>query len=165
MAKTLAASIATATGQRITTPGYLVQIDFSTPLRLSSRGDQSWNDYTWTRGRLGKVDAGEGGGSIELLNADLAMSALVLNEGLADRAVTVWAFYADNPTDVEQVFAGVADSTEIGSERVRTRLLPENRATQYSPRRFINAAAGFNTLMPAGTRITWGGQTFVLERR
>ena len=164
MAKTLAASIATATGQRVTTPGYLVQIDFSTVLRLSTRGDQSYGGYTWTAGRLGKVDAGEGGGSIELLNGDLAMSALVLNEGLAGRAVTVWAFYADNPTDVEQVFAGVADASDIGQAVVRTRLLPEGRNTQYSPRRFINAASGFNTLMPAGTRLTWGGQTFVLER-
>lgn len=164
MAKTLAASIAAATGQRITTPGYLVQIDFSTPLRLSSRGDQSWSGYTWTRGRLGKVDAGEGGGSIELMNGDLAMSALVLNEGLADRAVTVWAFYGDNPADAEQVFSGVADASDIGPDLVRARLLPDGRATQYSPRRFINAASGFNTLMPAGTRVTWGGQTFVLER-
>lgn len=164
MAKTLAASLVTDTAKRITTPGYLVEINFTSPLRLSTRADQSYGGYSWTGGRLGKVDAGEGGGSLELLNADLAMSALVLGEGLADRAVTVWAFYADNPTDVEQVFAGVADSSEIAVDRVRVRLVPENRRTMYSPRRFINSAAGFNTLAPAGTRVSWGGQTFVLER-
>ena len=39
----------------ITTPAYFVQLDFSTVLRLSSRGDQTYNGYTWTGGRLGKV--------------------------------------------------------------------------------------------------------------
>lgn len=165
MARTVPASITTAAAQRITRPGYLVLIEFSTPLRLSSRNDQSYAGYTWTGGRLGKVDAGEGGGSIELMNGDLAMSALVLNEGMADRPVTVWEFHADNPADAVRIFSGVGDSSEIGKDRVKVRLAPENRRTMYSPRRFINKASGFNTLAPAGTRIVWGGQAFILERR
>lgn len=164
MSKVLAPSITSAAGQRVTTPGFLVEIGFAFPLRLSTRGDQSWAGAVWTGGRLGKVDAGEGGGSLELLNSDLAMSALVLNEGLADRAVAVWAFYGDNPVDAEPVFAGVADASDIGAERVRVRLLPGGRATEHSPRRFINAASGFSTLAPTGTRVSWGGQTYVLER-
>lgn len=165
MARTVPASIEAAAAQRITRPGYLVLIEFSTPLRLSSRNDQSYGGYTWTGGRIGKVDAGEGGGSLELMNADLAMSALILNEGMADRPVSVWEFHTDNPTDVVQVFSGVGDSSEIGMDRVKVRLAPENRRTLYSPRRFVNAGSGFNTLAPAGTRIVWGGQAFVLERR
>jgi len=164
MAKTLAASLVTATGKTITTPGYLIEIDFATPLRLSSRGDQSHDGNTWTGGRLGQVQVGEEGGQIELMNGDLAMSALILNEGIADRAVSIWKFYDSNPTDVVAVFSGVGDGVEIGIDRVRVKLAPENRRTQYSPRRFIGAATGFTQLIPAGTRITWGGQTYILER-
>lgn len=164
MAKTLASSLVTDTAKRITTPGYLVQMDFDTPLRLSTRGDQSYGGYSWTGGRLGEVKISADGGQIEMMNSDLAAGALILNEGAADRAISVWAFYADNPEDVVQVFAGVGDSSEVAGDRVRVKLVAENRRTLYSPRRFIGAATGFNRLIPAGTRISWGGQTYILER-
>lgn len=164
MAKTLATSLVTDTAKRITSPGYLVELDFSTPLRLSTRGDQSYDGKIWTAGRLGEVKVSADGGQIEIMNGDLAASALILNEGATDRAISIWKFYADNPADVVQVFAGVCDSSEIGPDRVRIRLVAENRRTLYSPRRFIGQATGFNHLLPAGTRITWGGETYVLER-
>jgi hypothetical protein len=149
----------------ITTPAYFVQIDFSTVLRLSSRGDQTWDGYTWTGARLGKVQISNIGGQVELMNTDLLAGALALNEGVADRAVTVWSFDGDTPASPTLIFAGVGDKLEINADRVRVTLTTENRRTLYSPRRFVNAAAGFNHLLPAGTSITWAGQTFLLERK
>lgn len=149
----------------ITSPAYLVKIDFSTVLRLSSRADQSWDGYTWTGGRLGKVQISVAGGQIELINSDLLAGALVLNEGVTDRAVSIWAFDGDNPATPTAVFVGVGDKLEIAADRVRITLTAASRRTQYSPRRFINAASGFNHLIPAGSKILWGGQTFVLERK
>lgn len=149
----------------VTTPAYFVQIDFSTPLRLSSRGDQVWNGYTWTGGRLGKVQAGNTGGQIELMNSDLLSGALVLTEGIADRAIRVWSFDGDNPVAAVMIFAGVGDKADIGADRVRINLVTENRRTLYSPRRFVNSVTGFNNLLPAGTKVSWGGQTLILDRK
>ena len=66
--------------------------------------------------------------------------------------------------DPVAVFDGVLDDADIGPDRVRLTLTSENSRTLYSPRRFIGAATGFNHLRPAGTRINWGGQTYILER-
>ena len=149
----------------ITTPAYFVQLDFSTVLRLSSRGDQTWGGYTWTGGRLGKVQISNNGGQVELINTDLVASALTLNEGVADRAVSIWSFDGDTPASPTLIFSGVGDKLEIGADRVRVTLTTENRRTLYSPRRFINAVSGFNHLLPAGKSITWAGQTYLLERK
>ncbi len=170
--RTLSSAINTATAGTVTTPGYLVEIDFGTVLRLSSRGDQSWNGYTWTGGRIGKISGlqwdgkGQQAGSIDLINSDLAMGALVLNEGVADRSVKIWKFYADSPAtgDPVAVFDGVADAADIGPDKVSLALLSQNGRTLSAPRRFIGPGIGFNHLAPAGTKITWGGQTYELTR-
>lgn len=166
MARVLSTNLQADVVKTITTPAYLVQIDFSTVLRLSTRNDQSWNSQVWSGGRLDKVQATDDGGQIELMNGDLLAGALVLNEGVADRDITVWKFYGDNPDvgDVVQVFSGVGDTVEIAHDRVRIRLALSSRRTLYSPRRFINATSGFNHLLPEGTKITWGNDVFTLER-
>lgn len=150
---------------RVTTPAYFVEIAFSTTLRLSSRGNQVWNGYTWTGGRLGKVQAGNTGGQVELMNSDLLSGALVLNEGIADRAIRVWAFEGDDPGSAVMIFAGVGDKAEIRADRVRITLVTEKLGTLYSPRRFVNAVSGFHHLLPAGTKVSWGGQTLILDRK
>jgi hypothetical protein len=170
--RTLTTATATATESTVTTPAYLVEISFSAVIRLSTRGDQSWGGYTWTGGRLGKVSGlswdGKGAqtGSIDIINTDLAYSSLVLNDGVADRPVKIWKFYGDNPgaLDPVAVFDGVADEADIGPDAVRITLVGQNNKTLYAPRRFIGPGIGFNQLRPAGTKITWGGQTYILER-
>lgn len=170
--RTLSTPTSTATQSTITTPAYLVEIGFSSVVRLSSRGDQSWDGQTWTGGRLGKVSGlnwdgkGQQSGALDIINADLAYSALVLGEGVADRAVRIWKFYGDNPAagDPVAVFDGVMDEADIGADRVRITLVSANARTLFSPRRFIGPATGFNHLSPAGRKITWGGQTIILNR-
>jgi hypothetical protein len=105
-------------------------------------------------------------GSLDLINTDLAYSALVLNEGVADRGVRIWKFYGDNPATLDpvSVFDGVADEADIGPDAVHITLVGQNNKTLYAPRRFIGPGTGFNHLCPAGTKITWGGQTYILER-
>jgi len=169
---TLTAATEAETQKSITTPAYFVQIDFSSVIRLSSRGDQSWNGEAWAGGRLGKISGlswdgkGTQSGSMEIINTDLAYSSLVLNEGVADRTVKIWKFYGDTPAtaDPVAVFDGVADEADIDADRVRILLSSSKTKTLHAPRRFIGAATGFNHLAPAGTRISWGGQVFVLER-
>jgi hypothetical protein len=155
-----------------TTPAFLVEMDFSTTLRLSSRGDQAWNGYTWTGGRLFSVSGlkwdgkGQQSGALAIINSDLAYSALILNEGVADRRIRIWKFYGDNPaaSDPVEVFYGVGDESDLSDpDMVRISLVGDNTGTINAPVRFIGPGTGFNHITPAGTRITWGGQTYTLE--
>lgn len=168
--RTLTAGQIAATTAPVTTPGYLVELSYSTVLRLSSRGDQSWDGYTWTGGRLGKVSGltsdgrGDQRGRVELINSDLAYSALVLTEGAADIRCRVWVFYGDNPADASLVLDGVTDGADIAPDAVSLTLVGESIRTAMFPRRFIGPSTGFNHLRPSGTKITWGGQTYIMER-
>jgi hypothetical protein len=118
--RTLTGPTDAATQLTITQPGWLVELGFATLLRLSSRNDQSWGGYTWTGSRIKRLSGlsadGSGGqsGTLELINTDLAYSALVLGEGAADKTVRVWKFYGDNPAsdDPVAVFDGVIDTAE-----------------------------------------------------
>ena len=166
--KILTTTTKTATQAAITTPAYFVQIDWPVIIRLSSRGNQVWNGHTWTGGRLGATHVSANGGSIELINTDLAYSAMVLNDGAADIACKIFAFYLDNPgvNDVSIVFDGAIDGApSINKDKVTITLVETNRKTLYSPRRFIGQSSGFNHLSPNGKRINWGGQTYILEGR
>lgn len=168
--RTLTPGQEAATQAPVTTPGYLVEIGFSSPIRLSTRGDQSWNGQTWSGGRLGKVSGiasdGKGGqkARIELINTDLAYSALVLADGVAERPCRIWTFYGDNPDDATLVMDGVLDGADIKADMVGVDVIGETIKTATFPRRFIGKGTGFNRLRPAGTKVTWGGQTYILER-
>ena len=170
--RTLSIPTGNAVAATITQPGYFVRLGFDTIVRLSSRGTQSCDGQTWTGGRLGKISGlnwdgkGQQSCTFEIVNTDLAYSALVLNEGVADRTAEIWKFYGDNPAagDPVMVFDGVMDEANIAADKVTITAVGENTRTLYSPRRFIGPATGFNHLMPAGTKLSWGGQTITLER-
>lgn len=167
--RTLTAAQIAATSSTVTTPGYLVELLFDTPLRLSSRGDQSWNGYIWTGGRLGKVSGlasdarGEQKGSIELINSDLAYSALILNEGWAGIGCRVWQFYGDNPADAQLVFDGEGDIADIDPAGGTVRLSVEGEGQRVFPGRVIGPGTGFNHLCSPGKKISWGGQTYIID--
>lgn len=164
MAKTLSPALAAATSAFCTTPGWLVEIvwDDTATSRLSSRGDQTFDGQVFAGGRLGKVAVDEAGGSLELMNGDLAAAALVLNKdtGVPCR---IWKFYTDNPApaEVDLRFEGVTDAIDMSNpDRVRVDLVADTQVSQ----RTISPATGFNHLSPVGRTITWGVQTFTLER-
>jgi hypothetical protein len=165
--RTLSSALIAELGLTITRPGYLVQIDFSTPLYLSTLGDISWNVLSWIAADikvsgLARDESGDSRGSISLGNMALDYGALVLNEGVADRAIRIWAIWSGVTEPVEE-FSGVGDACEVG-ERVSITLAGQGSRSLYSPRRFINERTGFNVLLPRGTKIAIGSQTYILER-
>ncbi len=158
------------TAATATAPGYLIELNFPTVLRLSSRQDQSWGGYTWTGGRIARISGiasdgrGEQRATLDLINTDLTYSALVLADGVADTGCRIWTFYGDNPDDATLVLDGVLDAAEIGMDRVSINVVGQNIRTATFPRRRIGRGIGINQLRPAGTKVTWGGQTYILER-
>ena len=165
--RTLSPELLTEIGLTFTKPGYLVFIDFSTPLYLSTLGDITYDGHTWIGADikvsgLSKDDKGEARGSISLGNALLDYGALVLNEGVADRDVRILSVWA-GVVEPNEEFSGVGDSCEVG-ERVSITLTSQRSRALYSPRRFINSSTGFLTLLPKGAKVTVGQQTYILER-
>lgn len=170
--RTLSAALLTELGLVVTRPGYLVQMNFSTTIRLSTMGDISWNGYTWVAADvalsgIGQDGTGMASGSLMLGNTDSAYGAVVLTEGASDIAVSIWACYAGATAsgDPVQIFSGGMDGADIGTDKVTVALVAQKNQTLSAPRVFINKANGFNFLQPAGTKIAVNGEVFILERK
>lgn len=163
--RTVDSAFTAALGLTVTAPGYLIQIDFPNAVRISTVGDVNVMGEDWTgydvrlRGRSSGI-GGNAGPTIEISNADLAWGTLALGYGVARRRVRVWALYDGK---AESDFDGICSRSSVTHKTVtiETAAPGESRS---SPRKFINSASGFQHLQPAGTRIPFNGETFVLER-
>lgn len=156
----------------ITRPIALVEIAFSPVSRLSTAGDVTWAGYAWSGAQRVAVSglSSDGSGSqsarVQIGNADLAFGALVLGQGVADRAVRIWTGDAGalGDDDLALAFAGVIASAEVTPDAVTLSLVAQGSRTLFAPRRFVGASAGFTRLIPAGTQIKVGATTYTLER-
>lgn len=168
--RNLSAPLLAELGLTITRPGYLIEIEFASPLRLSTIGDVTYggNNYAAADMQVRDIKADGSlnqGSALVFANTWQDMSAMILNEGIADRPVRVLAVYAGAPDDAVEVFAGVCDDAAWDTKgRITIRLTDAALNKAFWPRQRINKAAGFNTLMPAGTRVTVGGVPYIWER-
>lgn len=166
--KTLSPALLAELALQATRPGYLVEIGYNTVLRLSTLGDISYGGYTWASfdvrvSGIGSDGSASSSARLALGNTDGAFGALVFNEGAADIPVVIYACYAGASSDAVQVFSGVTNGADITEKSVTFQLDAQRNKTLYSPRVFISKPT-FNFLQPAGTKIAWGGETFVLDR-
>ena len=173
MTRSISGALTTAIGLDVVSPGYVVEIAFATPLRLSSRGTLVWSGNTWTtwdmrvQGLATEAQGSASGGSLVLGNADYTISALVLGEGVANRAVSVWKFYGDTTPaagDPVKIFAGVADDAAIDPNNgtVTLKLVQTNAQALFAPRFYITPEMGFSFLPAPGSVIDWDGERYVL---
>jgi hypothetical protein len=106
-------------------------------------------------------------GQIKVGDADLAVSALVLAQGIAGREINIWKFYGVAPAlaDPVQIFAGVGDSAGLDSSAatVTVSLIQRGARELYAPRRFMTRANGFSVLPVPGSIVPWNGVNFKLE--
>jgi hypothetical protein len=168
--KAISTARATASARAITVPGHLVEIDFATPVYLSSLDQVNFNGHTFVAADvrvsgLSQDARGRAGGNVTLGNGDLTWSALILGEGVADRRIKVWSFdwTALGAADIVPAFDGVGDSADVGQPCV-IRLTSQGSTVAFSPRRYIGLATGFRHLSPCGRVIQIGSVTMMLER-
>ena len=94
-----------------------------------------------------------------------AIGALLLNEGVADRTIMVYGYdaAATDTADVVHLVTCAGGAATISHDRVTISL---RAATEYTsaPRDFVNAAAGFTYMVPAGTQLRINGQVYKVER-
>jgi len=173
MSRSLSTTLLTEIAGPVTTPAYFIEILFASPLHLCTRGPLAWNGTLWQDGDV-QVDGLEHDGSkssqtgaLVIGNADLAIGALVLQEGVAERPINVWKFYGDapEPEDAVQIFAGVGDDSAIDTEArtVTINLVLAGGRTLYAPRTYITRERGFSQLPAPGTLVPWNGENFRLE--
>lgn len=171
--RTLTDATTNAADAAVTQPLYLIEIGFTPPLRLSTRGDVTWNALAWSGGEkivVGSLDAdgsGRQSGTIQIGNLDDYVGTLVLAQGVADRPVRVWKAdgTALDVADPALVFDGVIQGADVDTSRVSLSLAGSGTRSAFAPRRVIGAASGFNFLLPAGTKIKIGATTYTLERQ
>lgn len=168
--RTLTGALITELGLEGTRPGYLVSIAFGTPLYLSTIGDVTWGGHNWlasdtkVSGLVRDVSANLEAG-LSLGNSDGVIGALVRAEKITDRAIVINTVYAGATAagDVVEEFNGVGNGAKVGN-RVEVSCISSPSMAASAPRRRISPATGFNILMPAGTTLTMGGETYELER-
>jgi hypothetical protein len=167
--KTLSSALSSALGAPVQQPGFLVQIGFTTVKRWSSFATVTWNGQTWTKEAVTvdglAVDALRVRGALTIGNADDVIGALILAEGVQDRPISIWGYdaAATDLSDVVWLCDAVGASAEIGQVEARIALRHPGEF-QLSPRTFINAAAGFTQLLPAGAVLRINGIDWQLRR-
>jgi hypothetical protein len=172
MARTLTPAAAAALGLPSTKPAYLIHINWSTPVYLTTGATLAWGGSNWTSEvvDLSGLDwSGEGlaGATLRLGNNDQRYSALVLAEGVADVEVAVYAYdqAATAAGDPVCVFTGVGGRVTLDDDAVTVALRANKARALMCPRTRVSPASGFNHLPPRGTVIMWGSQRYVLEGR
>jgi hypothetical protein len=167
--KSLSAALSAALGAPVQQPAVLVELAFSPVKRWSSHADLTWAGENWTKEDVTveslQVEALALSGVLRLGNGDGAMAALVLGQGVQDRAVRIWGYDAGATAsgDVVWLADGVCAAAQIATDAVRLSLRHPADYTQ-APRTFVSTA-GFSPLLPAGTVLKINGQTYTLARR
>jgi hypothetical protein len=169
--RTLSTPTSAAASALVTQPGYLVEIGFATPLRLSSRGTVSALGNAWTAwdvevsGLAHDPARPATSGALTLGDQDLSLSSLVLG---AERGceVRVWRYFAEaiDEPDPVLVFDGVAGAVSGGSDRrVQIQLVAAENTVLFAPRRRMTRETGFSALPPAGKVIAFNGERYTLQ--
>lgn len=166
--RTLAPALVKELGLTITRPGYLVRVGFPTELRFSTMGAVTWGGQEWGAydvkvSELSRVSSASRTASLSFGNLTNEFGAIVLSNNVADVPIEIYSVYAGAPDDAVLEFSGVGDSCEVG-DRVVINLVGQSTQKTFSPRRRVSVTTGFNTLLPAGTVLSVGGSTYLLER-
>lgn len=154
-------------------PVHLVAINFDgTWFYVTDELEQSYSGNTYTAagvrmGQFAWTQEGEQTGTLFLMNENNIASALVLNTGIADRAIKIWKRYrkADGSlTTPELVVTGVGDEVDIQPDEVAVKVVTSRSRSLFAPRKYYKAANGFRYLPVPGTVITLKNERFVLEK-
>lgn len=179
MSRTLTTQMGDAAALVVTKPGYLIAIIFKeTAWRGSTRGAQT----LFTTGESGIITFPERGisikglgidgsqssqtGSMVINDPDGSLTALILAEGIGDKRVLIVSFYDDiSHPDRLTVFDGVGDDADIdpNAGTVTIKLQQQSSQTLFAPRHYMTRETGFSVLVPAGTVVTVGQETYTFE--
>lgn len=170
MSRTLTAATIAEAASEATRPLYFFEIDLGSAqyLRLSSRGEISWNDLVFVAGAfVAQGLDGGGNGQVAIADPDGAFAVLGWSTDLSDRPIRIWKAYvgALAAADPVECFAGVVDGFESDESRgIVTLALSRARSNRrLLPGIVVAPEYGFPPPLPAGTKLSIGGQTLLVE--
>lgn len=166
-------TVSVGTGAKLAGPayaaGFLVQLNLSAILRLSTRGDITWNSQIYIRSvfSVSSIEDDSSAGTLTFDDPTLAIQTLVRVESLIGKRVQIARFYegALGTTDPIWFFDGYIESARE-ERRPRLVMTVSRLAAQRSltPPRRVGRASGFNVVQPEGRLINFRGSSFRLER-
>lgn len=170
--RTLHATLQAQYAAPVQRPVWLVQIDLSSSIYLSSYDAITWNGQSWSKTDINvesiRVGALTVTGSLIFGNGADEGASLVLNETFTDKRIRIWGYdMGAGATPAATVPFLLCDAVgagaDINPDRVRVGL---RDACEYrlGPRAIVTSKYGFNTILPTGRTITINGITFVIQR-
>lgn len=169
MARTVSAATDAKLSGPAYAPGYLVQLNLSSIVRFSTRGDVTWNGQIFIRTVLevSGLEDDSAAGQLAFDDPTLAVASLVRAENLVGKRVQVARFYegALATSDPIWFFDGYIESARE-ERRPRVTMSISRVASQRSlcPARRVSRVTGFNVMQPEGRQITFRTSAFRLER-
>lgn len=168
--RNLSAQHVAAASNTVTIPGYLVRINTSPEIRLSTFGTVLFGGEKWLDGVA--IDGVKRDGSgiatarLTIPNHDNAWSALILTSTINNQRCEVWEGHMDAAglVHAQLVLQGALEASDIGETSVSVQVAHAGVRAQFLPRLRIGAPL-FNHITPPGTIITWGGVKYTLEAR
>lgn len=168
--RALSPAVLAAVDAVITSPGHLVYLELlPTPARWSDIGQVTTPDgNTWAAVDMDvqriavSGDRAPAGFTLRIGNLDSAIAALLLANDLSAVPLSVFGF--------DRGAIGVGDFVKLGTWHITNARIGIDDASitcapiLYTvPFRRVDAANGFNFATPAGTQITWGTETLIMD--
>ncbi len=157
--RTLTTNNAAEVGGPITRPVWLVEIAFSTALRLSSRENITIGLDTFSAANL-EVDIS--GRRIRVYNEDLQWSASFLG-GAAETGIKIWKAWGEGPFDAADLDLWFDGQLGNGTVGVTIEFRLRDSGPRQSPR-ITASPPTFNHLPPDGTEILTPSGVRILQR-
>lgn len=153
----------------VTSPLYLVELQFTTPVYLSSGEQYTWDGKVWKSapieiGSINTSPSGDQSTSMRLANHDRVYGALMMQHRLERVPVRIWLVdVEDTQYPPELMIAGVLDGAQIG-DSVQASVIAHTVEYGGSPR-IICAPPLMNHLPKPGTELSWGTVKYVINSR
>lgn len=170
MGRTVTAALQAELSKPITRIGYLLEFSSLPILRWCDVGDVTWNGFIFSeydvevRGLGGSAD-GASNASLKVQNLDDAAASVFVDMDMGAVTLDVWqvAPAAVALADVVQIGRFMLGDLEIGIDYLTAPLIPERSLDAFSPRRRVDPSNGFKFALPAGTKISWENEIYVVE--
>ncbi len=154
----------------VTRVGYLVQWNGSFPYRWSNIGAVTYNavpwiDFDFSLTGLEFDPEKEQSATLTAGNLDDAAAAFFLQEVVSDMTVDIYQFAggALATGDAPKLARLAVGAVSSGLDTTEVQLVSYATSESFSPRRRIDTYNGFNFALPAGTKLPWENQIFILE--
>jgi len=163
MPRSLSTNNATGVALDVTRPIYLLDMGFSTPMRLSSRETMTYDGNSYTAANI-EVNLSPPNPTVRIWNDQLAYGSIFIAQGTQGISVTLYVLYGEtpfSPGDADTFWDGELGPATL-DEWIEVGLLPHR--PQYCPKIMANDDI-FSHLPPHGTEFqTLAGTIYLINR-